>query len=137
MTDVTDLTDAEWVRIEQSLVRGGLRGCINDIIAKRCEPPVTLNERNRRIIDEAYDPGDGTTLTLVHTEDPPWFAGMWEDQEVMMGLEHEGTLFSIVYASGGGLVAVVVGQGLVTNEVGRVFNNVSEAKAYVEGLTAK
>jgi hypothetical protein len=46
-------------------------------------------------------------------------------------------LYSIVYASGGGLVSVIVGDGIVTNEMGVAFHGISEAKAYVKGLTSK
>lgn len=135
---MTHITDEEWVRVQEALVKGGLRECIDDIVASRCpdgfEP--VLSAENRLIIAKAYDDGDGNTITLVSTDDPPWFAGLYEDQEVMLGLDHRGTLHSIVPLSGGGLVSVIVGRGLIDNDTGIVFQNVGEAKAYVKGLTA-
>lgn len=132
---MTRMNEEEWRRVQETLVRGGLRECIDDLLASRS--PVPLTDENRKIIQEAYDDGDGNTLTLVPTDDPPWFAGMYEGSELMQGMEHDGTLYSIVYASGGGLVSVVVGDGLITNEMGLALHSVSEAKAYVQGLLAQ
>jgi hypothetical protein len=136
---VTSMTDEEWKDVQEALVIGGLRACIDEIISRRFRQPcsVSVSDRNRRIIEQAYDDGDGHGITLVPTEDCPWFAGMYEDQEVMRGVEHNGTLYSVTSLSGGGLVSVIVGRGLVENEIGMVFPGTAEAKAYVEGLTAK
>lgn len=101
------------------------------------EMPLVLSERNRWVIERAYDDGDGGGITLVPTDDPPWFAGMYEDSELYLGMEHEGTLYSIVHLSGGGLCSVIVGRGLLENEIGPAFHGVEDAKAYVKGLTAK
>lgn len=133
------LTDREWNRVQEALVRGGLRETIEDIVSSRSPevPQVMLSDWNRRIIERAYDDGDGNIINLVPTDDPPWFAGMWEDQEVMLGMEHNGTLYSVVHASGGGLVSVIVGRGLIENEMGIAFHGVEIAKAYVKGLTAE
>jgi len=127
------LTEEEWQRIQEALVRGGLRDVIDDMLAGRPH----LSEYNRKIIEQAYDDGMGSTISLVLTDDPPWFAGMWEDQELMLGMEHRGRLYSIVHASGGGLVSVVIGDGLITNEMGATFDGVNAAKAHVKDLTAK
>ena len=133
------MTNEEWAAVQEALVKGGLRECINGLLANRFQHtcPVVISDENRRIIERAYDDGDGGGVTLVPTSDHPWFSGMYEDSEVMLGLEHNGTLYSITTLSGGGLVAVITGQGLVNNEVGVAFHGVSEAKAYVKGLTAK
>lgn len=129
---MTQMTDDEWERVQEALLKGGLRECINNLLTSR----VPLNIENRRLIEQAYDDGDGNGISLTMTGDPPWFAGMYEDQEVMLGLEHNGTLFSVVHASGGATVSVVVGYGLIRNEIGVVFPDVVGAKEYVKGLTA-
>lgn len=129
---MTQITDEEWARVQEALVKGGLRECIDDILSTR----PSLRPENLRLINIAYDDGQGGRIMLVPTDDPPWFAGMYEDHEVMLGMEYDGTLYSIVHLSGGGLSAVVVGEGLVENEAGEVFRSVAEAKAYVKGLTA-
>lgn len=137
---MTSMTDEEWKDVQEALVAGGLRECLNSIFARRFQQnrgTLILYDDNRKIIEEAYDDGDGNTLTFVPTDDPPWFAGVYEGQELMLGMEHDGTLYSIVHASGGGLVSVVVGRGLLDNEVGAAFRSIGEAKAYVKGLTAK
>ena len=132
---MTPVTEREWNRVQEALVKGGLRDVLNEILAARYD--ILLSPSNRRIIEQAWDDGDGNTITLVPTDDPPWFAGMCEDSELMLGMEHEGTLYSIVYASGGGLVSVIAGDGLINNEMGVVFHGMNEAKAYVKGLAAK
>jgi hypothetical protein len=137
---VTQMTDEEWKGVQEALVVGGLRECIDNILASRFQhapPLVPLGNKNRKIIERAYDDGEGHGITLVPTGDPPWFAGVYEDSELMLGLEHNGTLYSIVHASGGGLCSVIVGRGLLDNEMGIAFHGVGEAKAYVEGLIAK
>lgn len=127
------MTEEEWRRVQEALVVGGLRECIDNLLTSR----IHLHPANRRIIEQAYDAGDGCTITLVPTDDPPWFAGMYEDCEVMLGVEHHDTLYSIVHASGGGLCSVIVGRGLLDNEMGVAFHGVDDAKAYVKGLTAE
>jgi len=136
---VTSMTAEEWKAVQEALVVGGLEECINNILSSRFQRtpcPVSVNDENRRIIEKAYDDGDGHGITLVPTSDCPWFAGVYEDSELMLGMEHGGVLYSIVYASGGGLCSVIVGRGLLNNEEGVVFHGVVEAKAYVKGLTA-
>lgn len=133
---MVSLTEEEWARVQHALVAGGLRECIENILSSRILE-ITLRDQNRRILEQAYDDGDGSTIDLVPTDDPPWFAGVYGDDEVMLGMEHNGTLYSIVYASGGGLVSVIVGRGLIENEMGVAFHGVDNAKAYVKGLTAE
>jgi hypothetical protein len=133
---MTSLTDEEWKAIQEALVVGGLYECINGILASRF-PVVSISDANRWILEQAYDDGDGNTLTLAPTDDEPWFQGLYADQQVMLGLEYNGTLYSAGHASGGGLVSVIVGRGVLDNDAGTVFHNVGEAKAYVQGLTAK
>jgi len=130
---MTPMTDEEWQRVTDALVRGGLRDVIDSLLTTR----PFLSEENRKIIDRAYDDGDGHGITLVPTDDPPWFAGMYEDSEVMLGMEHRGILYSIVHGSGGGVSSVIVGEGLVENEIGVAFYSVNAAKAHVKDLTAK
>lgn len=136
---MSSMTDEEWMGVQRALVVGGLRACIDDIIASRFEQPasVSISDANRWIIEQAYDDGDGNTITLVPTDDCPWFVGMYDGTEVMHGVEHNGTLYSIVTLSGGGPKSVIVGHGLIENEMGIAFPGVVEAKAYVQGLTAK
>jgi hypothetical protein len=133
------MSNEEWKSVQEALVIGGLRACIDDIIASRFQASclVSISDANRWILDQAYDDGDGNTITLESTNDSPWFAGMYDDSEVMLGMEHNGTLYSIVSLSGGGMVAVIVGNGLIENEMGVAFHGTAEAKAYVQGLTAK
>lgn len=130
---MTPMSDEEWGRVQEALVKGGLRECINSLLTSR----PFLSEKNRRIIEQAYDNGDGQSISLVLTDHYPWFAGMWEDHEVMLGLECRGVLYSIVHASGGGICSVIVGDGLINNEIGVAFQDIEAAKAYVEGMTAK
>ena len=137
------VTDEEWAEVDAALVKGGLRHVIERIVIAhenevRGEPvPVRISEKNRAVVYRAYDDGGGSSVTLARTDDPPWFAGMYEDHEAMLGAEINGVLYSIVHLSGGGLVSVIIGEGLVNNEAGEVFRNVGEAKAYVKGLTSR
>jgi hypothetical protein len=132
------MTDEEWKGVQEALVVGGLYECINNLLANRFRQrcPVSISDRNRRIVEQAYDDGEGETVTLVPTDDCPWFAGVWEGHEVMQGVEHNGTLYSLTALSGGGLVAVIVGRGLIENEIGVAFPDFDTAKVYVKGLTA-
>jgi hypothetical protein len=135
---VTSLTEAEWSSVQEALVKGGLRACLDTILTNHRHPcVVVVSETNRQIVEQAYDDGGGGGILLMPTNDCPWFAGMYEGSEVMLGLEHEGTLYSIVTRSGGGLVAVIVGSGIIENDMGVAFHSTAEAKAYVKGLTAK
>lgn len=132
---MTPVTDREWATVQEALVKGGLRDCINDIITSRLN--VQLSNDNRRILEQAYDDGDGHTIDLVTTDEYPWFIGVWGGCELMHGVEHAGRLYCIVHASGGGQVSVLVGRAILDNEFGVAFPNIDEAKAYVKGLTAK
>lgn len=137
------VTDEEWAEVDAALVKGGLRQVIERIVIAhenevRGEPvPVRISEKNRAVVYRAYDDGDGNTVTLEPTDDYPWFRGVYEGSEVMLGCEDGATLYSIVYASGGGLVSVIVGEGLTDNDAGITFHSVSEAKAYVKGITSR
>lgn len=137
------VTDEEWAEVDAALVKGGLRQVIERIVIAhenevRGEPAqVQISEKNRALVYRAYDDGDGNTVTIESTDDPPWFRGVYDGSEVMLGCEYGTTLYSLVYASGGGLVSAIVGEGLVNNEVGVVFHSVPEAKAYVKGLTSQ
>lgn len=137
------ITDEEWAAIEGALVRGGLRETIDRIVllheaeVRGGPEPVQISDKNRAILYRAYDDGDGNNITLEHTDDSPWFSGTYEGFEVMLGLEHNGVLYSLVHLSGGGLVSVIVGEGIVNNEVGVTFPSITTAKAYVKGLTSR
>jgi hypothetical protein len=137
---MTSMSNEEWKGVQEALVTGGLRSCIDGILASRFSESrlLSLSDANRRIIEKVYaDDGDGHCITLVPTDDYPWFAGMYEGSEMMLGLEHNGTLYSIVTLSGGGMVAVIEGRGILDNEMGVAFNGFTEAKAYVQGLIEK
>lgn len=118
-------------------VRGEFYPCKPDIFLETYYETMVLSDANRKIIEEAYDDGDGNTVTLSPSDDPPWFVGTYQDWEIYLGMEHQGVLYSIVHASGGGSCAVITGRGLLDNELGITFLGVDEAKAYVKGLTAK
>ena len=97
-----------------------------------------ISDANRMLIYRAYDDGDGNTVTLEPTGEPEgWFVGTHEGEPVMEGVEVDGRLYSVVPQSGGGLVAVLVGRQIVNNEIGAVFTSTAEARAYVQGLTAR
>jgi len=134
---VTSMSDEEWKGVQEALVIGGLRACIDDIIASRQPGLVLLSDENRRLIEQEYDDGDDHGITIVPGVDPPWFVVTFGDSEVCQGVEHEGTLYTIAHANGDGLVSVIVGKDLCGDETGVSFPNVVEAKTYVEGLTAK
>ena len=122
-------------------VQGEFYPCKPDIFAQtydRSAPPqVALSDENRRILQKAYDDGDGGGITLSPGEDPLWFVGTYDDTEVCEGVEHDGVLYTIVHLSGGGLVSVIVGRGLIDNEMGAAFHSVDEAKAYIQGRIEK
>lgn len=99
--------------------------------------PVMVCDENRAILERAWDDGDKTVVLLAHPNDATWFVGMWDNLEICEGVEHGGTLYTIVYLSGGGLVSVILGGGLLDNDAGVTFSSVPEAKAYIQGLTAK
>lgn len=130
---MTPMTEHEWGRVQEALVKGGLRQCIDEILTSR----LSLSDDNRRIIERAYDDGCGHSVTLVPADDYPWFAGMYDGEQIYMGMEHHGTLYSIVTLSGDNIYSVIVGRGLIENDMGVVFRSVDIAKAYVKGLTAK
>ena len=118
-------------------VQGEFYPCKPHVFEQTYEAALVLSDENRRIITQAYDDGEGHGITLAPTDDFPWFEGLYEDSQLYLGMEHNGTLYSIVYASGGGNCTVIVGEGLLTNELGVAFHGVGEAKAYVKGLIAK
>jgi hypothetical protein len=131
---MTSMTEAEWTSVQNALCVGGLRECIDGLLATRV--PVRIHPRNRRIMEEAFDDGDKTVI-LVASSEPPWsFLGMFEDCHVCDGLEHDGVLYVAVPQSGGGLVSVFVGEELRENNAGVTFLNMGEAKAYIQGRIA-
>lgn len=98
---------------------------------------LSITDSNRLLIYRAYDDGDGNTITLEPSDKDNWFVGTYDGYLVMEGIEVDGTLYSVCPQSGGGLVAVLVGDEIVSNSVGAVFGSAPEARAYVQGLTAK
>lgn len=135
---MTSMTEAEWRSVQTALCAGGLRECIDNLLASRVVPltPVFINSDNYHLMQQAWDDGNGTTVRLMPAEDAPWFVGVYDDFEVCEGLEHEGVLYLAVYQSGGGLVSVIVGEGIVENDAGTSFRNLGEAKAYIQGRIA-
>lgn len=117
-------------------VEGEFYPCKPHIFEQTYEMPLLLSKKNRKIIERAFDDGEGHGVTLVPTDDYPWFAGVYEGSQLYLGMEHEGTLYSIVHASGGGLCSVIIGRGLLENEMGVALHGIEQAKAYVQGLTA-
>lgn len=140
---MTSMTEGEWHGVQQALCAGGLRDYIDLLLTTRSGaevvlPPALISDANRRIMDQAWDDGDGHTITLVaNIEEPPWFVGLHEGFEVCEGVEIEGVLYTITHASGGGLVSVIVGRGLIDNDAGTVFHSIPEAKAYIQGLASR
>lgn len=131
---MTRMTEAEWRSVQTALCAGGLRECIDNFIVSRV--PVEIHPKNLQLMEEAWDDGD-ITVRLIAGEVPPWFIGMYEDFEACEGLEHREVLYVAVYQSGGGLVSVIVGEGLVKNDGGVTFRNMAEAKAYIQGRIAQ
>lgn len=138
---MTEMTEEEWASVERALCGGGLRDCIERILSNRipgiAPTTVQIRDENRRIMEEAWDDGSSTLVLFANAEEPPWFVGIHEGFEVCEGVERGGVIYTIVHQSGGGLVSVIVGSGLVENDAGVTFRNVNEAKAYIQGLTAK
>ena len=99
--------------------------------------PLHIRDANRAILYRAYDDGDGNTISLVPSHHGGWFVGTWDGDPVMEGIEVEGTLYSVVPQSGNGTVSVLVGQEIEENVVGPIFDSKAEARAYIQGLTAK
>lgn len=96
-----------------------------------------IRDANRALIYRAYDDGDGNTLSLEPSEHQGWFVGTYDDQLLLEGTEVDGTLYSICAQSGGGMVAVLVGTEIVDNSAGAIFSSTAEARAYIQGLTAR
>lgn len=95
-----------------------------------------ISDANRMLLYRAYDDGDGNTISLQPDGDG-WFIGTWDGHPVVEGVEVDGTLYSVVPQSGNGMVSVLVGKQIVDNYVGPIFTSTAEARAYVQGLTAK
>lgn len=120
-------------------VAGEFYPCKPDIFEQTYETttPYTLSDANRMLLYRAYDDGDGSTVTIQAGSTDDYFVGMYEDMEVMEGVQIDGTLYSICPQSGGGLVTVLVGEEIVQNVVGPTFSSFPEARAYIKGLTTK
>lgn len=131
---MTRMTEDEWREVREALCTGGLRTTIDNLLTRRV--PVEIHPVNLRLMERAWDDGNGNTVRLIAGEEPPWFIGVYEDSEVCEGLEHRERLYVAVYQSGGGLVSVIEGEGLVTNDGGVTFRNINEAKAYIQGRIA-
>jgi hypothetical protein len=102
------------------------------------QPPVLqIRDANRLLIYRAYDDGDGNTLNLEPSEHQGWFVGTYDEQLLLEATEVDGTLYSICAQSGGGLSAVLVGTEIVDNSAGVIFSTTAEARAYIQGLTAR
>ena len=100
-------------------------------------PSFELNDANRMLVYRAYDDGDGNTVAIQPSSTPGYFEGVYDDTVVMSGIEVGGKLYSICPQSGGGSVSVLVGDEIVHNGIGPVFDSWAEAYAYVKGLTAR
>lgn len=135
---MTSMTEQEWAGVLEALCRGGLREYIDSILsAHATRASVRIRPNNLRLMERAWDDGDGNTVHLIAGEEPPWFIGVYEDcDEVCEGLEHDGVLYVAVYQSGG-LVSVIVGEGLAENDGGVTFKSMHEAKAYIQGRIAQ
>lgn len=131
-----EMTEEEWNKVQGALVHGGLRAIIDEMIRSRMPDNAPISDVNRMLLYRAYDDGDGNTISLVPGEIEGYFSGMWEDEEVVCGIEIAGVLYSICRLSATDF-AVYVGSEIVENAAGAVFRTVAEAKAYILGLTAK
>lgn len=137
---MSGMTEQEWAEVQAALVKGGLRECIDSLLHARSGGNVFtgISDRNRAILYRAYDDGEGRTIHLVpHATEANWFSGVWGDEDVMEGVEIEGTLYSVCPHSGGGLATVLIGTEIEENVVGPTFHSYPEARAYIRGLTAK
>lgn len=99
--------------------------------------PLHIKDANRAILYRAYDDGDGNTISLVSSRYEGWFVGTWDGDPVMEGTEIKGTLYSICPQGSTGTVAVMVGREIEKNVVGPTFDSKAEARAYIQGLTAR
>lgn len=133
---VKPMNEEEWDCVQEALCKGGLREYIDSLLTSREAPLSLVNGRNRYILHTAYDAGDGVTVDLVPGEDG-WFFGEHSGHTVFTAIEVDDVLYTIVNASSDGMVSVIVGSGLIENEAGVLFHTVAEAKAYIQGLTAK
>lgn len=135
---MTNLTEEEWLGLQATLVQGGLREYVEDLVKKRLEADcVPISDANRAILYRAYDDGNGGNIALLASTVEGYFVGMWEDHEVMEGTEIDGVLYSVCPQSGGGLVTVLVGDEIVNNDIGPMFHSNAEARAYILGLTTE
>lgn len=140
---MSEMTEEEWVEVQEALVRGGIRECINSIIHRRAgfdEPDemiIRINNVNRMLLYRAYDDGSGGTVVIVPSQVNGYFEGHYDGEYVMEGTEVNGTLFCICPQSGGGTVSVLVATEIVDNAAGTPFDSIPEARAYIRGLTAK
>lgn len=99
-------------------------------------PEPALSDVNRRILYDAYDDGDGNTITLSpSSEHPGYFVGRYLGERILDCTEHEGVLYSLVGGTHSGVYTVLVGEELTENALGEEFWSLSEARAYVLGLT--
>lgn len=142
MVRESDMTPEEWRGVQETLLRGGLQAYINNLLANRAHSDrprgvSVVNSTNLKIIEQAFDDGDGGQIEIVSTDEPQWFEVTYEKSQVMLGMQRRGVLYAIVHLSGGAKVQVLVGRDLLNNVVGTIFDTVAEAKAYVKGLTAK
>lgn len=95
---------------------------------------LNVSTRNLAMIIRAYDDGDGGNLDLRQRDDG-WVEGTFDGCMMYEGIEVDGVLYSITHMSGG-QIAVAVGDELSTVD-GVWFHSVGEARAYIQGRTAK
>ena len=100
-------------------------------------PSFKLSDANRMLVYRAYDDGDGNTVAIQPSSTPGYFVGVYDDTVVMSGIEIDGKLYSICPQSGGGSVSVLIGDEIVQNGIGSIFDSWVEAYTYVKGLTAR
>ena len=121
-------------------VHGEFYPCKPDIFAETYDPvkpPLLISDKNRLMLLEAYDDGDGNTIDITPSEEKPWFVGSYEGEVLLEGVEHNGVLYVVIIAQYGVRRTVVTEGEALVHGMGIVFDSVPDAKAYVKGLIAK
>ena len=93
---------------------------------------VRLSDTNRALLLRAYDDGEGGTVSFKPSDVAGYFQVMYDGDQIMEGTEVNGTLYSICPQSGGGMVALLVGDEIANVDLpGRAFPNAEGARQWI------
>lgn len=126
---MTTITDQEWWTVQEALVKGGLRFAIDDIVTARETPP-GISRENRLMLAEAFQGREGR-FTL--TTGDHYFAGFYDGELVVEGVEYNGVLHTIAHL--GDHVELIIGDEIRRGR-GVHFKSVREAWECVKEITA-